>query len=112
MMRRMPRSEFEAWKLVYERFDPFGEMRMDVRFGEMIAAVVNTLKAAHFKDPTFVKPSDFIHTPLDWYRPPGTLIPGEMSQEQIKATFKAMADAHKLSELQRINERLLGKKVK
>lgn len=93
MMRRMSSEEFVTWRVIYEKLAPFGNLRQDVRAGQVAAPIVNAiLSAAGVKDPGN-KPSDWI---LPLLKEPVPEKP--QSQEDIKFIFKALADAHKIKE--------------
>lgn len=59
LLRRISSQELTGW-MAYYRFKPFGEERADLRSGVAASAIVNTLRAAHFKDPEMTTPHDFM----------------------------------------------------
>ena len=85
MMHRMSSEEFTRWEILYDKVDPFGDYRGDLRIGVFASALVNILLKVHAKNPTLVKPSDFI---IDLLREPP-----KQSVSEMKAALKAMAQA-------------------
>lgn len=59
MLRRVSSEEITAW-FAYMDIEPFGEERADLRSGVATSGIVNTLRAAHFKDPEMTTPRDFM----------------------------------------------------
>ncbi len=43
----MSEREFQEWRLIYDKLDPFGEYRADLRTGTMMAPLLNFLKTAY-----------------------------------------------------------------
>lgn len=60
LLRSMSEEEFVEWQLVYNKFDPFGEVREDLRAGMGISPLLNLLRQRWCKHPTLTKPSDWI----------------------------------------------------
>lgn len=59
MLRRVSSEEITAW-FAYMDIEPFGEERADLRSGVATSGIVNTLRAAYFKDPEMTTPRDFM----------------------------------------------------
>lgn len=59
MLARMSSQELTGWQ-TYFAIEPFGEERADLRAATGTSAVVNTLRAAHFKNPDMTSPVDFM----------------------------------------------------
>lgn len=57
MLNRMSSSELEEWKLIYNIFDPFGNIREDLRAGMISSPLVNMWRK---KGSPRSKPSDWI----------------------------------------------------
>ena len=74
-------QEFALWK-AYQRIEPWGEMRADLRMG-ILACV---MASPHVKKGTRLKPSDFM--------PDFTGKSKKQTSEQMMATMKAFAAAH------------------
>lgn len=59
LLAELSSQELTGW-MAYYRFKPFGEERADLRSGVAASGIVNTLRAAHFKDPEMTTPRDFM----------------------------------------------------
>ena len=75
----MPAGELTGW-MAYEKLEPFGEARADLRMGISTAALLNRTRSRGGK---VIKASDLIPKFDDAYKPKQT--PEEMKAEIMKA---------------------------
>lgn len=59
LLAEMTSEELAWWQARY-RFKPFGQAATELQAGLIASAVINTLRAAHFKDPVMTDPIDFV----------------------------------------------------
>lgn len=78
----MPSHKFAEW-LAYERLEPFGEERADLRAAIIASSIVNVFAA---KGRT-VKLKDFM---IDWDAEPEAEMTDQQVFEKMKAAFKAI----------------------
>jgi hypothetical protein len=87
MLARMSNREFEAWKIVYYRIDPFGDFRADLRNGLFACAIINLLEKHWFKNPRTHQPSEFV---IDLLKK--TKVGKGQSWQEMRDAFKAIAE--------------------
>lgn len=78
----MPASEFAEWKIIHEKFDPFGSEREDLRAGSIASPLLNIQLSRRSRK---TKPGDWILK----------FVPTKpQTEEQMKAVFRALAQAY------------------
>lgn len=106
-MARMSGTEFAEWQIIYDKFEPFGEWRNDLRAGEVAAPIASLLQMlitaatlGKVKFPKNPRPSDWLHSPADWFTPVKVkgvskkkLPPGTMPWKEQKQFFAMLAEA-------------------
>lgn len=89
LLSRMSAAEMVEWR-AYMKLDPFGEVRSDLLATTIGARIINTLRAAHFKTPQFIKEAELL--PNYDPREDPTVVPmPSQTPAQMRAIAKALA---------------------
>lgn len=90
MLHRMTAEEFTEWQVFYNKIEPFGELRADIRSGYAVAPLVNILRGALHKNPVWAKASEWV---LDMLAEPSPQS-RQMSSKTMRQVLQSIAAVH------------------